>query len=469
MEAEPEQENFLEQILFLNSKEQVNSNKLNKSYLFSCVIEDNMFKITARDDDEIFLLQFRLVDWIKRKEKDFIKLVNNYETILNTIKEAIEKERLVLYKPDAFAIKVIIYYTIIFKEGSISFELHKKSEDEEEEKELISKFYSESEPIIQENTRDYRAEKIDYSTKFDDEGDRSTIKLRIKNTGTCTWERGRASLQCVPEFSSLLCYEYFFDDDVQPDEETEVHLEFLKNDPNNLNPPFYTCLQLHIHPRNFEPMIVLDFDKVFKDEKNKSILIRDKPKEKEKIKDIKDKKPKIKKIEKEKKENKIYSNKEKEKRDIIYEPKGEENKIKENNIEEENTINENPPKKVEKKPEKVNINMVEGNKNNIIFNNVKVNISFNVENSNKIICVDVNENKVKFDVDNNKVSFADKGKNKISVQEKKIEKPKKNSNNAPTQNNNYNPPRNNNANNNDQSFSRKSIEDRKKMFEINNK
>ena len=100
---------------------------------------------------------------------------------------------------------------------------------------------------------------------------------------------------------------------------------------------------------------------------------------------------------------------------------------------------------------------------------MKVNISFNVENSNKIICVDVNENKVKFDVDNNKVSFADKGKNKISVQEKKIEKPKKNSNNAPTQNNNYNPPRNNNANNNEQSFSRKSIEDLKKIFDTNNK
>ena len=55
MEAEPEQENFLEQILFLNSKEQVNSNKLNESYLFSCVIEDNMFKITARDDNETFI------------------------------------------------------------------------------------------------------------------------------------------------------------------------------------------------------------------------------------------------------------------------------------------------------------------------------------------------------------------------------------------------------------------------------
>jgi len=469
MEAEPEQENFLEQILFLSSKEQVNSSKLKKSYLFSCIIEDNLFKITARDDDDIFLLQFRLVDWIKRKEKDFIKLVNNYETILNTIKEAIEKERLVLYKMDDFALKVIIYYTIIFKEGSISFELHKKSEDEEEEKELISKFYSESDPIIQENTRDYRAEKIDYSTDFDDEGDRSTIKLRVKNTGTCTWERGRASLQCVPEFSSLLCDEYFFDDDVQPDEETEVRLEFLKNDPYNLNPPFYTCLQLHIHPRNFEPMIVLDFDKVFKDEKKKSILIRDKPKEKEKRKDIKDKKPKIKKLVKEKEENKIYSDIESEKDNIINEPKEEKNKIKENNIEEENTINENPPKIEEKKPKKVDIKMVEGNKNNIIFNNVKVNISFNVENSNKIICVDVNENKVKFDVDKNTVSFPDKGKNKISVQEKKIEKPKKNSNNQPQQNNIYRPQRNNNADNNDQTFSRGSIQDRKKMFEQHGK
>ena len=469
MEAEPEQENFLEQIVFLNSNERVNSSKLNKSYLFSCVIEDNMFKITARDDDEVFLLQFRLVDWIQRKEKDFIKLVNNYEIILNTIKEAIEKERLVLYKMDAYALKVIIYYTIIFKEGSISFELHKKSEDEEEEKELISRFYSESEPIIQENTRDYRAEQIDYSTIFEDEGDRSILKLRIKNTGICTWERGRASLQCVPEFSSLLCYEYFFDDDVQPDEETEVRLEFLKGDSNNLNPPFYTCLQLHIHPRNFEPMIVLDFDKVFKEEKNKSILIRDKPKEKEKIKDNKDKKPKIKKLEKEEEENKIYiSDKESEKEDIINEPKEEENKIKENNIEEENTINENPPK-IDEKPKKVDINMVERNKDNIIFNNVKVNISFNVENSNKIICVDVNENKVKFDVDNNKVSFADKGKNKISVQEKKIEKTKKNSNNAPQQNNNYHPPRNNKTNNNEQNFSRISIQDRLKMFEKNNK
>ena len=180
MEAEPEQNNFFEQTIYLNSNEELNSNKLKKSYLFSCTIEDNMFKITAMDDEDTYFLQFRLVDWIKRKEKDFVKLVNNYEAILQNIKKAIEKKRYVLYKLDAFALKMILYYTILFDEESISFELHKKSEDEEEEKELISKFYSESEPIIQENTRDYRAEKIDYSTNFEDEGDRTTIKLRLK-------------------------------------------------------------------------------------------------------------------------------------------------------------------------------------------------------------------------------------------------------------------------------------------------
>ena len=463
MEAEPEQNNFFEQTIYLNSSEELNSNKLKKSYFFSCTIEDNMFKITAMDDKDTFFLQFRLVDWIKRKEKDFVKLVNNYESILQNIKKAIEKERFVLYKLDAFALKMILYYTILFDEESISFELHKKSEDEEEEKELISKFYSESDPIIQENTRDYRAEKIDYSTNFEDEGDRTTIKLRLKNTGTCTWERGRASLQCVPEFSTLLCDEYFFDDDVQPDEEVDVYLEFLKGDPNNLNPPFFTCIQLHIHPRNFEPMLVLDFDEAFKDEKKKSILIRDKYKEKGKGKDIKVEKNKNKKDEK---ESKKYIEKKSEKENIINETKEEENKIYEDNIIEENTINESPPKIEEKKPKKVDINMIEGNKNNIIFNNVKVNISFNVENSNKIICVDVNENRVKFDVDHNKISFDDKGKNKITVQEKKIENPKKNTNNPPQQKTNSRPSNNNTKN---QSSGRASIQDRLKMFEQNKK
>ena len=269
MEDEPQQENFFEDTIFLNRNENLDSDKMEKSYLLSCTIENNMFKITACDDEETFLLQFKLVDWMTRKEKDFIKLVNNYELIMKTMKEGFENGRIVLYKIDSFALKLIIYYTIIFKEESISFELHKKSEDEEEEKRLISQFYSESEPIIQENNTEYRAEKIDYTKEFEDEGDRSIIRLRLKNTGVCTWERGRASLQCVPGYSTLLCKEYFFDDDIISGEEIEVPLEFIKNDPENLNPPFFTLLQLHIHPRNFEPMIVLDFDETFKKRKRK--------------------------------------------------------------------------------------------------------------------------------------------------------------------------------------------------------
>ena len=439
MEDEPQQENFFEDTIFLNRNENLDSDKMEKSYLLSCTIENNMFKITACDDEETFLLQFKLVDWMTRKEKDFIKLVNNYELIMKTMKEGFENGRIVLYKIDSFALKLIIYYTIIFKEESISFELHKKSEDEEEEKRLISQFYSESEPIIQENNTEYRAEKIDYTTEFEDEGDRSIIRLRLKNTGVCTWERGRASLQCVPGYSTLLCKEYFFDDDIISGEEIEVPLEFIKNDPENLNPPFFTLLQLHIHPRNFEPMIVLDFDETFKDEQKKSILFRDrtkeKEKEKEKGKDYNKKKPnKIKKEEIIEEENNILNDKEndKENDNIINENKEEEIK-EENNIEEEKMLYEEIPKKEEEKP--VKINMVEDNKNNIVFNNVKVNISFNVENSNKIICVDVNQNKLKFDVDHNKVIFPDKGKNEIHVQEKpKIDNSKKNSFNPPKQN-----------------------------------
>ena len=162
MEDEPQRQNFFENTILLNSNENLDSEKLEKSYILTCIIEDNMFKITARDDETTFLLQFRLVDWVTRKEKDFVKLVNNYELILDAIREGFEKGRIVLYKIDSFSLKLIIYYTIIFKEGSISFELHEKSEDEEEEKRLISQFYSESEPIIQENDPEYRAEKINY-------------------------------------------------------------------------------------------------------------------------------------------------------------------------------------------------------------------------------------------------------------------------------------------------------------------
>lgn len=204
-------ENIFETTINLNSNENLNSRKLEKSFLLSCFIEDNIFKITARDDDnDVYLLQFRMPDWAQRKEKEFTKRVNTFNLLISTIKEAFEKERLVLYKLDAFVLMMTLHYTIIFKEETISFELHKQSEDEEEEKRLIGMFFSESQPIDEQNNLDYKAELIDYSKKFEDCGDRSIIRMTVKNVGRCTWDRKITSFRCVPEFSSLLCNEYFF-------------------------------------------------------------------------------------------------------------------------------------------------------------------------------------------------------------------------------------------------------------------
>ena len=36
-------------------------------------------------------------DWIKRKEREFTKRINNFKLLVKTIKEAYEKGRLVLY------------------------------------------------------------------------------------------------------------------------------------------------------------------------------------------------------------------------------------------------------------------------------------------------------------------------------------------------------------------------------------
>ncbi len=44
------------------------------------------------------------------------------------------------------------------------------------------------------------------------------------------WKRGISSLQCISEFSSLLCKEYFFEDDIVSGEEVEITLEFLENE-----------------------------------------------------------------------------------------------------------------------------------------------------------------------------------------------------------------------------------------------
>lgn len=405
MEDEPE--DYFQNTIYLSSSENIDSRKLDKSFLLASYIEDNMFKITAQDDEETFLIQFRMPDWAQRKEKEFTKRINNFKLLTKTIKEAFEKKRLILYKPDSFSLMLTIFYTIIFDEEKISFELHKQCEDEEDEKILIGKFFSASEPIPEESNIDYRAELIEYSKEFEDYGDRSIIRLRVENKGNCTWERRRTSFQCVPEFSTLLCNEYYLEEDVIPGDQVEIPLEFMKGDPDNMEPPYFTFLHLHIHPRNFEPMLILDFDKTFKEEKIKASLIKDKNQEIKKDNNIK---KNI--IKKEEKKDEIKENKSDDENNI-YE-------IKDDKEEEENIINENSiNEKKEENNEDIKIDLNDGKKNKIIFDNVKVNITFNVENNNKVICVDVNENKVNFNIDKNIVKFVDNKKNKIHVEEKK--------------------------------------------------
>lgn len=417
-------ENIFETAINLNSNENLNSRKLEKSFLLSCFIEDNIFKITARDDDnDVYLLQFRMPDWAQRKEKEFTKRVNTFNLLISTIKEAFEKERLVLYKLDAFVLMMTLHYTIIFKEETISFELHKQSEDEEEEKRLIGMFFSESQPIDEQNNLDYKAELIDYSKKFEDCGDRSIIRMTVKNVGRCTWDRKITSFRCVPEFSSLLCNEYFLQEDVYPDNEAEIELEFMKGDPDNMEPPYFTFLHLNVYNENYEPMLILDFNESFKDEINRTNLKRDKNQEKKiNINYNKNREEKI-----EIKSNGDDNSDDDGNKIIIDKEKDNEIKEKEENNIKDNTINQiNHENNIIDKKEEINkdvkIDMDDG-KSKIVFNNVKVNISFNVENNYKVICVDVNENKVKFNVDKNQVKFVDNKKNKIHVEEKKPIKP----------------------------------------------
>ena len=341
-------EGLFETSINLNASEDFNSRKLNKSVLLSCFVEDQIFNIKVVDDTDIHILQFKFPDWVQRREKEFTEKINNFNLLIETIKEAFEKKRLTLFKfYDSFM--MTIFYTIIFKEEKISFELHQQSKDEEYEKKLIGKFYSESEPIDGRPDIDYRAELVEYNTNFEDCGDRSIIKIKVKNIGNCTWDRHDTSFRCVPEFSTLLCNEYFLTEDIIPGDEHEIELEFMKGDPDNLEPPYFTFLHLNVNYQNYEPMLILDFNNAFKEEKNKNILIRDKN---QKMK---------KKIKKEKNSNKINQKKsEKDENEIILENKiNEENNIK-------NEINIEEPKNKEIFEDKNEIN-IEEPKNKEIF------------------------------------------------------------------------------------------------------
>ncbi len=173
-------ENSYETKMFLHENEKLDSKLLKKSYVVTFICEDdNNFKIKASDDDVNYLFHFRYTDYVNMKEKDFIYKVNNFKLLLETVEKAINKNRVTLCNIGE-SLKLTFYYTNIYDEKEISFELHEQLSDEEE-KELIAKLYEESEVIDETNDIDYNAEIVHYNEDFEDYGDRKIIRATIRN------------------------------------------------------------------------------------------------------------------------------------------------------------------------------------------------------------------------------------------------------------------------------------------------
>lgn len=248
----------------LNINQFLGSRQLTKSYKVKFTYENqNVFKISALSDDqeENFICDLKISDYLNMKEKDFTAKVRNFKNLFESFKTALDKKKFVLWR-EYDNLKITLYYTIIFEDQNISFELHPDI-SKDQEKKILEEFYKESPKIEEQKNNDYKAEIISFENQFIDYGDRDIIKALIENTGNCSWPKDETFLRCVPEFSNLLCEDYYFEDDVQPGEQIEIELEFLKNEKEEIKPPYFTMLHLNVYYQNFQPMLVLDFNDAF--------------------------------------------------------------------------------------------------------------------------------------------------------------------------------------------------------------
>jgi hypothetical protein len=360
-------DNECETELYLHADETLESKVLKKSFKVTFINEDkNNFKIKARDDSDTYIFHFRMADWANRKETDFTLQIHNFDLLLKAARLAIEKRRVVLSKIYD-NLQLTFHYTNIFEDKTLSFELHSQLSDEEE-KELIGKYYEDSEMVYETTTVDYRAEIVKYNKNFEDYGDRNIVRVTVKNIGTCVWEREVASLRCVPEFSTLICKEYYFEEDVIAGDEIEIALEFLKREEENLEPPYFTCLHLHMNHQNYTPMLVLDFDNSFTTKKTKLEM----PKISYNKDNEEDNKNKINDNEEDNEENnknKINDNEEDNEKDNKNKINVIEGDTEEDN---KNAINDNEEDKKEEKKNKINaIEEEKDNKKKITKNDVK--------------------------------------------------------------------------------------------------
>lgn len=248
----------------LNVNQHLGSRQLKKSYKLTFIFENSKsFKINGlSDDEEKFTLNLKLSDYLNMKEKDFTEKVRTFKSLFEAFKTALDKKKFVLWR-EYDNLKITLYYTIIFEEKNISFELHPDI-TKDIEKQIIEEFYKESPKIEEEKNNDFKAEIVSFENQFIDYGDRDIIRAVIENVGNCSWPKDDTFLRCVPEFSTLLCEDYYFEDEVQPGEQIEIELEFLKTDRDDFKQQYFTMLHLNVYYHNFQPMLVLDFSDAFK-------------------------------------------------------------------------------------------------------------------------------------------------------------------------------------------------------------
>ena len=269
--------NHIDAMLNAHDSDELDSQELSDMYMLTFTNQDdNNFKMCAENPECQFLYEIKMSDYVNLKEKDFTSQINNFKLLLQTIEKALEKNKVVLSKLND-DLKLTFHYTNIYDEKKISFELKKELSEEEKEKEKEKERQEREQQILmakdsgqieeeEKNKVDYKAEVIEYSKKFEDFGDRNIIKVLIENKGSHYWPKEKASFRCAQEFSSLICKEYFLEENVKPGEQIELALEFLKNQKENLKQPYITSLNLYVHPQKFEPMLVLDFNENYNNE-----------------------------------------------------------------------------------------------------------------------------------------------------------------------------------------------------------
>ena len=254
--------------IHLNSEERLGSKLLSKTYDLTFIFQDNNnFKIIAEGEDTKYICNLDMNIYINNNDKKFVSQVNNFDLLLKTFKNAFEKKKATLYQERDY-IKLTLFYSFLFEELSISFNLFEQNLD----KKAIEDYFKNSDTLLGEQSYDYKAEIVKYSKEFEDYGDCKRLEVTVENKGNCTWEKDISSLDCIPEFSTFLCKNYYFEEEVYPGDQITIYLEFLNDEAENFGePPYFTFLQLHVHPRFFNPMLVLDFSHTFdkKDNDNK--------------------------------------------------------------------------------------------------------------------------------------------------------------------------------------------------------